>query len=262
MADIRPAEDPVLILLRGTEYMEFNGMSFVIIATDEKESLIKTVENLVALCPPEDLGEIIITVPAKVTAEFEATVSCLENAYPGTVRKLVQTLPFIGGAVRDGGCSVKTSHFMLFTADLAIGFESLPEMIECSKKHPDAVVKTSRWMQKNSFDDSYSALRKAINGLAQLFLRVLFCSGIRDMTNPGQIMPAKLFRSIDWKELKFSFMEEMVLVPVRLGTEFFEFPASCRGRKEGISKNSFWQTADYLRTAFRVRFTPKKRLIK
>lgn len=242
--------------------MEFTSITFLVLASDEKESLIKTVEILSGMCPGGELEKILLIIPRKITPEFDATVTFLENKYPGLVERLVQTLPYIGGAVRDGGNSVATSHFMLFTGDLAIGFESLPEMIECAKKHPEAVVKTSRWMEKKgSFEKDYSRSRRLINGMAQVFLRVLYLSPVKDLTNPGQIMPAELFRSINWQELKFPFMEEMVLVPVRLRVPVYEFPAKCYGRKEGVSKNSFLQTAMYLKTAVRVRFTPKKKLL-
>lgn len=110
--------------------MEFTSITFLILATDEKESLIETADTLSGICPGGELKKILLLIPRKITPEFDATVGFLGNKYP-----------------------------------------------------------------------------------------------------------------------------------VRLGVPVYEFPAVCRGRKEGKSKNSFAQTAAYLKTAFRVRFTPRKKLL-
>ncbi len=97
---------------------------------------------------------------------------------------------------------------------------------------------------------------------AQVFLKVLYQSSIRDHTNPMQIMPAAFYRSIAWHERTYPLLEELVLVPLRLRVPFREVPCTCFGRREGESKNSFLQTALYLKTALRTRFVPKKKLFK
>ena len=172
-----------------------------------------------------------------------------------------QVRPHVGGAIRDGFDTAVSSHILLLPGDLAIGLDAVPRLFEAEKKTPEGIVKTSRWLNKNAFH-GYSRTRKALNALAQLFLRVLYHTRLTDLTNPVQIMPSGLYHSIDWRELNFPFLAEMVLCPLRLGTAFTEIPADCMGREEGKSSNSFLQTTLYLRTALRIRFTPKSRLIK
>ena len=85
---------------------------------------------------------------------------------------------------------------------------------------------------------------------------------LTDFTSPVQTAPTEAYRKSDWQELNFPFLLEMVLVPLRLGYKFEEIPVECFERQEGFSRNSTKQTALYLKTALRVRFTPKSKLIR
>ena len=76
------------------------------------------------------------------------------------------------------------------------------------------------------------------------------------------IILKEAYEKSNWRELNFPFLLEMVIVPIRLGYRFEELPVHCYDRKEGFSRNSVKQTALYLKTAIRVRFTPKPKLIK
>ena len=109
---------------------------------------------------------------------------------------------------------------------------------------------------------NYNKTRKIFNRAAQIFLRVLYAEKLTDFTSPVQTAPAEAYEKSDWKELNFPFLLEMVLVPLRLGYAFSEIPVECFERQEGFSRNSAKQTALYLKTAIRVRFTPKSRLMK
>ena len=241
--------------------MEFTSVTIIVGATDESRAMTQTIETILHLCAPEDIAKIIPVRSQNAAPGCIAAISAMEKAHPGKVHGMVQTRPHIGGAIRDGFDAAQSSHIMLLPGDLAIGLACVPEMIRCAKEKPATIFKTSRWLQKNSFH-GYSPLRRVLNGLAQVFLRLLFRAKITDLTNPVQIMPTSLYRSIDWQELNFPFLEELILVPLRLGTAFEEIPAQCYGRQEGKSKNSAHQTALYLRTALRVRFSLRKKLMK
>jgi hypothetical protein len=204
---------------------------------------------------------ILIVRSRNATEACVAASEALERAYPEKVRGVVQTRPYIGGAIRDGFDTAVSSHILLLPGDLAIDLSVVPVMIEAEKRAPEGIVKTSRWLNKNAFH-GYSAVRLAFNRAAQVLLRVMFRTRLTDLTNAVQIMPTALYRAIDWQELNFPFILEMVLCPLRLGAAFSEVPADCYGRKEGRSNNSFLQTALYLKTALRIRFTPPGRLLK
>ena len=71
-----------------------------------------------------------------------------------------------------------------------------------------------------------------------------------------------LYKSIEWENEGFPIFIEMVLKPLRLGYKFTEVPTNCYPRRQGESKNSFLQTAMYLKTALHIRFMKKKDILK
>ena len=237
------------------------SVTMVVGATNEVESLKQTVRYIMSHCPTDEIDRILIVYAKNAPADSRRVIRELEEEFPGKVYGMEQTRPHVGGAIRDGFDTAVSSHILLLPGDLAIGLDAAPRLFEAEKKAPEGIVKTSRWLKKDAFH-GYRRVRKGLNALAQSFLRLLYHSRLTDLTNPVQIMPTELYQSIDWRELNFPFLAEMVLCPLRLGAVFTEIPADCRGRKEGKSSNSFLQTALYLRTALRIRFTPKTRLVK
>ncbi len=236
------------------------SVTVLIGVTDEAEALKTTVNTVMNTCSGEDIYKILIVRSQNATAACVAASAEMEKAYPEKVVCMVQKRPFVGGAIRDGFDTAQSSHILLLPGDLAIDLASVPLLIEKEKVFPAGIVKTSRMLEKHSFHH-YSALRRRMNSCAQLFLRALFHTKLTDLTNPVQIMPAALYRSIRWQELNFPFLLEMVLAPLRVGAAFLEVPAGCRGREEGVSKNTILQTALYLRTALRIRFTKPDHLL-
>lgn len=241
--------------------MYFGSVSIILGATDEDEVLYETVDALMQYCDRKDIDKIIIVKAKDVSEGTEKAILKAKEKYAGYIEDFFQELPYVGGAVQDALKRVKSTHVMLFASDMAISLECAPVLIEGAKKNPDIIYKVSRWMRKDSFHN-YSKSRKVLNKAAQHCLKFMYGAKVSDFTNPVQIAPAKLYRSINWKELGFPFLFEMVIVPLRLGCKFVEIPGNCYGRQIGKSKNSSLQTAKYLLTAFRVRFTPKNRLMK
>lgn len=241
--------------------MNFESVSIYIGATDENEGLKKTVDYIMENCNHADIDRVVMVYPERAAEQCISAIEMLSKKYPGKVFGMVQTRPYIGGGIRDGFDSAVSSHIMLLPGDLGVSLDSIPRMIDGAKAEPETIIKTSRWMEKDCFHE-YDPTRKFFNRLAQIFLRVLFLSDLTDFTLPVQTMPTRLYKSIDFRELNFPFLIELVVAPLRLGAKIREIPVHCAGRSEGKSKNSFKQTALYLRTALRVRFSPKKKLIK
>lgn len=241
--------------------MEFNSVTIIIGTTNEKESLIKTVDIIMDTCDHSDIDKILLVKSKDASDDCNAATDLLEKKYKGKVFSLVQTRPFVGGAIRDGFDAAESSHIMLLPSDLAISLDCVPKMINMVKENPDVIAKTSRWLKKGSFHN-YGEPRRLLNKAAQIFLSLLYNVNLTDFTSPVQTAPTQAYRESDWQELNFPFLIEMVLVPLRLGYKFKELPVSCFERNEGFSRNSFKQTALYLKTALRVRFSSKAKLIK
>lgn len=241
--------------------MKFTSVTIIVGATSEKESLITTVDTIMQTCNPDDIDKILIVKPKDASDDCKQTTAFLESKYQGKVCSLEQKRPFIGGAARDGFDAVTSSHTMLLPSDLAISLDCVNRMIQAVKEKPDVISKTSRWLIKGSFHN-YNPSRKLFNRLAQIFLRALYSTNLTDFTSPVQTAPTEAYKKVDWQELNFPFLLEVVLVPLRLGYRFEEIPVGCYDRKEGFSRNSAKQTVLYLKPAFRVRFTPKSKLLK
>ncbi|MBR0414503.1 MAG: hypothetical protein IJI67_05505 [Clostridia bacterium] len=241
--------------------MKFS-ITFIIGATSESEAIKKTVYAIFEDCAPEDIGEIIIVKSQKASLECNLAIAQMEKEYPDYVVGLEQTRPFVGGAIQDAGDMVQTSHLMVLPGDLGIGLEAIAVMAEKEKQNPQGIVRVSRWLNKNSFMEGYSPVRKVFNACAQAFLRILFQTKLTDLTHPVQIMPTALYRKIKWKEYNFPFLTEFALTPLRLGASISEVAASCQGRTEGKSSNSVWQTMLYFKTALYIRFTKRENLLK
>ena len=213
----------------------FKNASFLVMATDETDALIRTVETLMDFCDDGDIDKYLIVYPKNVSPDTAKTIKMLEEKYPEKVEGLLQTRPGIGGAIKDGMDYATSSHVIFMVADLAIELAAIPKIIEKAKEHPNAVVKTSRWMEGGGFFGCYSPVRKFFNRIAQSFLRVLFHTKLTDITSPCQVMPTKICRTWNMKENGFPMLLEMVIVPLRLGDEIIELPSKAYGREEGKS---------------------------
>lgn len=239
---------------------EFTGVSIMLGAVSETNSLRNTVNTVLEICNHKDITEIIIGYPERITQECLAVVnelSIMETDVP--IITFRQTRPFMAG-INDMIDVARGSHCMLLASDMALDLSVIPQMIEKAKKSPDVIHSVSRWKKGCKFY-GYGKIRRIINFCAQKFLAVLYMRNLTDFTIPVQIAPSELYKSIKFEEIGFPFLLEMVLKPIRLGYKFTETPTNCYSRKEGKSSNSFMQTADYLRIALHIRFMKKEDIL-
>ena len=239
----------------------FTGATVIMGAVTETESLRETVLKLLELCDHRDLREIIIGCSQHVTPESKAAaneMAALNTDVPIVV--FMQKRPGLSGFL-DAIEITRGSHCIPVASDMALDLTCVPEMIRRAKEEPDTIVSTSRWMKGCTFYE-YSRVRRILNKSAQLFLRLLFHTELTDLTNPCQIAPTELYRSIRFENEGFPFLLEVVLKPLRLGYRFEEIPTNCYSRKEGRSNNSIRQTAMYLPTALHIRLMKKKDILK
>jgi hypothetical protein len=240
---------------------EFKGVSIVTGAVTETEALRRTINFIKESCNPADLTEIIIGYPDRVTPQCLEVINELvsqESQVP--VWAFLQSRPKLG-FLTECFDAAKGSHIITVDSDLALDIGLIPQMIELAKQEPETIISASRWLGGSSFK-GYNPIKKIWNFCAQKFLSVLFGGNLTDYTIPFQIVPAELFKKINFEETGFPIFLEMVLKPLRLGCKFKELPTDCSGRTEGKSSNSFLQTAMYLKTALHIRFLPKEKILK
>ncbi len=238
---------------------EFTGVTLMMGAVNETESLRQTVNTLLEVCDHKDIKEIIIGYAQRITPDCLATVkeiAAMECDVPIVVFE--QKRPFMSG-INDMIDVAKGSHCLLVASDMALDLSIVPTMIEQAKKEPDVIHSASRWMKGCKFYD-YGTAKRFINFCAQKFLAVLYMRNLTDFTIPVQVAPSELYKSIKFEEPGFPFLLEMVLKPIRLGYKFKEYPTNCYPRKDGKSSNSAKQIISYLRVALHIRFMPKKNI--
>ncbi len=234
--------------------MIFESVTVAIGATDETQSLINTVDGIFSTCNPQDIEKIMIVTPRMVSTECLKAINFLTDKYPHKTERLIQKKAGIGGAMQDAIAHTESSHIMFLAADSAMDIDCIKKMTDEAKLNPQSIIKASRWLQKNSFKN-YNKLKKILNKTAQIFLRVLYNTDITDFTGAILTAPTQTYKSINFTSTDFSCLLEATLLPVKMGCDFKEVPAMCYGRTQGNSKNSFKQTAAYLKTAIRLRFS-------
>lgn len=239
---------------------EFKGVTLMMGAVNETDSIRQTVNTLLEVCDHKDITEIIIGYAQRVSPECLAVVKEIEKMdcdVPIVV--FPQKRPFMSG-INDMIDIARGSHCLLVASDMALDLGIVPQMIECAKKEPDVIHSASRWMKGCKFYD-YGNLKRFLNFCAQKFLAVLYMRNLTDFTIPVQIAPSELYKSIRFEEPGFPFLLEMVLKPIRLGYKFKELPTNCYPRTDGKSSNSAKQIFLYLRVALHIRFMPKKDIL-
>ncbi len=240
----------------------YTGTSIMIAAINETFSLEETVRIIRETCDPGDVAEVLLLL-----SKTKSTPGCI-----ATAEKLVaggglfpisivwQSLPFAGGAYRDGIAAARGSHVLMMSADLETDPSLVRGMLEASRENPDAIVTMSRWIRGGGFT-GYSKVKQVCNRIFQRCFSLIYLTGLSDLTYAFRNFPTDLMRRIDWKELRHPFFLETAVAPLRLRVRFVELPAHWKPRLEAGSQNSFFANFRYFKTAFRVRFTPWNKLL-
>lgn len=242
---------------------EFSGVSILIPAMDETYSLTQTVDIIMDTCDHDDITEIIMLLCERSTKETWKTAEDLVEKYKDKTGIFIhkQTLPFVGGALREGIELVKGSHLIMMSSDLETDPNNIHDFIALSKENPNKIITASRWIKGGGFE-KYNKVKWLCNMIFQKMIGALFLTSLSDLTYDYRIFPSSLMKHINWEELKHPFFLETALKPIRLGTKFIEIPSQWKARTEGESQNSFWANFMYFKTAWHIRFLKKKKIIK
>ena len=242
----------------------FQQVSILLPTLNETFSFIETVRVILKECDPADIGEIIAivcdrTLPESLASIRKITSYTEEKQVP--LRILYQTLPFAGGAMRDGIMASRSSHVLLMAPDLETDPHTVKTFIKMGKKYPKDMITASRWLRKAAFK-GYNPVKLVLNWVFQKIFSLFYGVKLTDMTFAFRLAPTELMQSIAWEELKHPFYLETCLKPLRLGVRVHEIPTTWIARREGESQNSLLQTFKYLRIAIKVKFERKNDLLR
>jgi hypothetical protein len=219
---------------------------------DETWSLEQTVATILGEAA-DAVSEFLIVVGDRTTPDTLATAAGLIERHPGKVRLHRQTLPFLGGAIREAFRIVHGSHVVMMASDLETDPSRVKIMVEESRRHPDAIVTASRWRSGGSFR-GYSPVKLVANRVFQTVFALLYGVRLTDMTFGYRLFPVRLVQAIRWEELRHPFLFETIVKPLRLGVPVIEIPAVWNARGEGRSSNPLARNFAYLRTGLATRF--------
>ena len=185
----------------------------------------------------------------------------LGNRYGSVVKVHRQSLPFIGGAIREAFDLARGSHVIMMASDLETDPGDVKRLVHEASRKPNAIIATSRWRDGGKFE-GYDPVKLVANFVFQRFFSLLYRTHLTDLTFGYRLYPCKLVRSIKWEELRHPFFLETIVKPMRLGVEVVEIPSVWRPRSEGESQNTFLRNLLYFWTGLRTRFAQPSSLLR
>lgn len=242
---------------------DFKNVTILLPVINETYSLTKTVDVIFNTCNIEDLAEFIIIICDRTTNDSRHAAQNLVEKYTAKIRIYIhnQTLPFVGGAIREGFDLALGSHVVLMSSDLETDPHIISQFIEYAKENANSIITASRWKRGGGFE-KYNKVKLVCNLIFERVIGVFYLSGLSDLTYAFRIFPTKLVQQIKWEELKHPFFLETALKPIRLGIPFIEIPAHWIARTEGTSVNAFWDNFKYFTTAWHNRFLSKEKILR
>lgn len=240
----------------------FKNVTILLPAMDETYSLQETVDIIVSTCDRSDLAEFILLLCERTTAESRKVAEGLVEKYKDIIPIYIhdQTLPFVGGAIREGIDIAKGSHLVMMSSDLETDPNVIKTFIDKSKHSPNKIITATRWKKGGGFDN-YNKVKLVCNMFFERLIGLFYFTSLSDMTYAFRIFPSDLMKSIKWEELKHPFFLETALKPLRLGVKFEEVSAHWVARTEGVSQNSFFANFKYFKTAWHNRFLDKSKVL-
>lgn len=240
----------------------FESITIILPLVNETTSLEQTVDILLRDVKRADIKELFIVTCKKTTPEARAIAAKIQKNLGGDfVVVHEQTLPFLGGAIREAFDRSRGSHALLMATDLETDPKDAAAMIAESKKHPSAIITATRWKQGVDFH-GYSKIKLVCNWIFQQFFSILYGTRLTDLTFAYRIFPTKLVQAIRWEDLRHSFLFETIIKPLRLGVEIVEVPSGWHARIEGESQNTFFRNFEYFNIGLRTRFASRNRVLR
>ena len=238
----------------------FESATVILPVMNETAALEETV-RIIVRDVADRLKEIVIVVCDRTLPESMAAIDRLRQRHGQLVVVHRQTLPYLGGAMREAFAAARGSHAIMMASDLETDPNDVKSLIAEAEKNPAAIIAASRWLKGGSFE-GYSKVKLFCNWIFQVLFSRLYGTRLTDMTYAYRIYPTKLMQSIRWEELRHPFLFEALVKPLRLGVQVIEIPSTWRTRTEGQSQNAFLRNFVYFRTGLKTRLASKRSILK
>lgn len=242
--------------------MNFENCTIIIPVLRETESLERIVETILNTCDCDDLKEFIIVVHPEYTAKesYHSIEKVQQRCQDAGVEYevLSQTLPGMGGAVRNGIDAAKGSHTIFLCADESNNPDIVSKFVEMQKRFPCDCISASRYIEGGTLGSEYKLPKKIWNFIANKGLHLLYPSKITDFTSGIRSVPSKVYQAMVMIETGHPWAVETTFKLLRLGVKFHEVPLVQRGG----SQSGYWETLQYIWPMLYCRFMSKKKILK
>jgi len=241
----------------------FDGVTILVLAVNETESLRRTVSVLEQALSPDDVRKILIFYPPRVTADCEAVINELAaERFPIPVLPEKQVSAGFGESFMHVFRKEKdVTHTILWASDGEVVPEMAALLVNAAKEDPRAFVKLSRMMKGGSQPAGKSLFLKLRDRTFCLLARVWLRTNITDVLFFCHVLfPLAPFDSYCLTEAGPSILIEVFHLFSRLGTRFIEFPVQAMQRAEAkstIKLKQKFQVLFYLLRLGRVARTPR-----
>lgn len=222
-------------------------LSVVITVYSETFSVQETVERLLA-CNRGYILELLLIVAPKSSEESFAVCRGLEKKYPALTIHVQERTPGVGFAYREGMALAKGSYIALMSGDLETEPEAVDRMVKKIEETGCDCVVASRWLPGGGFVN-YDKKKLVLNWMFQKLFRVLYRTKLTDLTYGFKILKKEVAQEIRWEGTLHEIFIETTVKPLKAGFVLEEVPSVWIGRKEGVSKNTFWRNFRYIRLA-------------
>jgi glycosyltransferase involved in cell wall biosynthesis len=226
--------------------------SLLIPVINETDSLRETIDILLGQDVAE-YAELLFLVAERTTPESMAILDEARKNHGEIIRIHKQSLPHLGGAIREGFDVARGTHVLLMASDLETDPHLVPAMIETARQTGADIVCTTRWTKGGTFQ-GYHPLKQVLNFVFQKFFSALYGTRLTDLTFGFRLYNKEVLRGQPWAELKHAFLFESLVRPLVRGARAVEIPTHWTPRPDGESSATFAIYWGYFRVGFKVRF--------
>lgn len=224
----------------------------VVIPTIDEEQIRDVIDCILDTCRCEDIKEIIIVYSKKTPSEFIRYLKSLRDVFLN-VRLIIEEQPDSGpGDAAFYGCSLAGgTHVVILGADMENAPGDISKMIELAKNTPDSIIKASRRLKKETFEN-YPKVKKIFNVAFQKLICTAFSSKQTDITYAYQLTPMKYLQKYAFMPDHGAFAIELALLPELYNIPYIEIPSSVGRRTSGKSHTDFKYYLGYLITGAKI----------
>lgn len=222
----------------------FSDLTLFILASNEQVVLQQTLDTILQTCDDQDISRIIIALKSKRCESYRF----LQNhIFPDKkyvkVSSYIQKQPGIVQCMSELPELVKSSHFLIMSADNEMSPLVVKSLISNARKYPDTIICAAKWKKESVIHGKMDLHLYGSYWLNRLCARILHCKAC-DPCSIFRVYPVSLFESLPSGDSSV-FLYEYTLKPLACGMRYLEIPTEYNKRAENQSNFNFLNYISY-----------------